>query len=240
MNPEQPNQPNPQYQPNPAIAPAAPPVQPLSQFPAPAPMPAPNQFSVDYLNQIAAPAPAKKISPIVLFGGISAFLILAIGALMLIVNLSSPPNFTAQARTIQARLATLETVTDQQQKRLQQNQLSSMNTTLKTSLLSMDSDLSTILTARGLKTTDTALTAAKKTEQPYLTDLTSKLNDAYLTGTLDRSYATQMAYELTILKSKLQSLKVSANSTSVTNFYDTNIGTIDTAIDAFSTFTSSK
>lgn len=113
-----------------------------------------------------------------------------------------------------------------------------MNATLKTSLLSMDSDLSTILTARGLKTTDAALTTAKTNEKTYLTTLTSTLNDAYLTGTLDRSYATQMAYELTILESKLQSLKSSANSTSVTDFYNRNIPTLNTAIDAFSNFTS--
>jgi hypothetical protein len=229
MNPEQPNQ---QYQPNPALAPDAPVAQPLSQFPAPTPAPTLNQFPVDYLNQIAA--------PVILFGGIGAFVLLAIGSLLLITAISSPPNFTAQARTIQARLATLETVTDQQQKRLQQNQLSSMNTTLKTSLLSMDADLATILTARGLKTTDTALTAAKKTEQPYLTSLTSTLNDSYLTGTLDRTYATQMAYELTILESKFQTLKSSANSTSVTDFYNRNIPTLNTAIDSFSSFTSSK
>jgi hypothetical protein len=240
MNPEQPNQPSPQYTPNPTPAPAMPPVQPLSQFPSPAPAATPSQFPVDYLNQIAAPAAKKKLSPIVLFGGIGAFLLVAIGALMLIANLSSPADFTTQARTIQARLSTLETVTDQQQKRLQQNQLSSMNTTLKTSLLSMDSDLSSVLTARGLKTTDAALTAAKKTEQTYLTKLTSSLNDAYLTGTLDRSYATQMAYELTILKSKIQLLVSSSGSAAVKDFYNNNVATLDAAITAFSTFTSSK
>lgn len=237
MNPEQQN---PQYPSNPAPDPVMPTMQPLSQFPSAAPAPGPNQFPVDYLNQIAAPVAQKKISPLVLFGGIGVFIALAIGGILLIANLTSPPDFTAQARTIQARLATLEAVTDQQQKRLQQNQLSSMNTTLKTSLLSMDADLSAILTARGLKTTDAALTAAKKTEQTYLTTLTGSLNNAYLTGTLDRSYATQMAYELTILKSKIQSLKSTASSTAVTQFYTNNVATIDTAIDAFSNFTSSK
>lgn len=235
MNPEKPNS---FYPPSPTPAPVTPSVQPLSQFPANSPDA--SQFPVDYLNQIAAPSVPKKLSPLVLFGGIGAFLLLAIGALLLIVNLASPPDFSAQARTIQARLATLETVTDQQQKRLQQNQLSSMNSILKTSLLSMDSDLTTILTARGLKTTDAALTAAKNTEKTYLATLTSTLNDAYLTGTLDRSYATQMAYELTILKSKIQSLKSTASSTAVTDFYNNNVTTIDTAIDAFASFTSSK
>lgn len=235
MNPEQPNQPNPQYPPAPS--PAAP-MQPLSQFPAPAP--APSQFSVDYLNQIAAPVAQKKVSPLILFGGIGALLLLVIGALILITNLSSPPDFTAQARTVQARLATLETITDQQQKRLQRNQLSSMNATLKTSLLSMDSDLSAILTARGLKATDAALTTAKNTEKTYLTKLTNTLNDSYLTGTLDRTYASQMAYELTILQSKLQALKSTANSKSVTDFYTRSSPTLTTAIDAFSSFSSSK
>lgn len=240
MNPEQPSQPNQQYQPNPALAPDTPPAQPLSQFSSPAPAPSPNQFPVDYLNQIAAPVAQKKISPIILFGGIGAFILIAIGALLLIAAVSSPPNFTAQARTIQARLATLETVTDQQQKRLQQNQLSSMNTTLSASLLSMDADLVTILTARGLKSTDATLTTAKNTEKVYLTTLTSTLNDSYLTGTLDRTYASQMTYELTILESKFQSLKSSANSTSVTDFYNRNIPTLNTAIDSFSSFTNSK
>jgi hypothetical protein len=49
-----------------------------------------------------------------------------------------------------------------------------------------------------------------------------------------------MAYELTILESKFQTLKSSANSTSVTDFYNRNIPTLNTAIDSFSSFTSSK
>ncbi len=242
MNPESPSQPQPSYPPNPPAAPAtytpAQPLQPLAPLPqstTPQPLP------VDYLNQIAAPMPVKKVSPIVLYGAIAGVIAFMIGAFLLINSLSKPTDFTTQARSLQSRLATLQTVVEQQQKRLQQNQLSSMNSTLKTSILSMNSDLNTILAARGIKSTDATVAAtAKKTEQPYLTKLTTKLDDAYLTGTLDRSYASQMAYELTIVKSMMQSLRSSANAKSVNEFYDHNIKTITTAIDEFSKFTSSK
>ncbi len=82
--------------------------------------------------------------------------------------------------------------------------------------------------------------AAKKVETTYYNNLSQSLNDAYLTGTLDRSYSSEMTYQVTILKSKLQKLKAAANSKSFTEFYDKNVPSLDVATDQISKFQSTK
>lgn len=114
-----------------------------------------------------------------------------------------------------------------------------MNATLTTSLGSMASELETTMKESKIKTTLTG--NEKKKEQAYAEDLTKTLEDAYLTGVLDRVYARQMSYQLNILKSQLQKLKnASGNRKTIKTFYDTNSKTIDAATKSFNDFTSTK
>lgn len=253
MNPQEPGQ-----QPNPTDTSGAQPIapgadqayvpQPDQMLPSPAltdPVSQPSQpgpsreYTVDYLNQIAPASHQKTLSKFAVFGMIIAVVVVAVFAVMLLLG-GGAPNFSVQAKTVQARLTTLQDVTKAQQKNLKENDISSMNATLSTSLASMDAGLTQLLKTKGIKPSTNTSSSIAKSEKIYSEKLASKFNDAYLTGTLDRSYASEMIYQLAILKSQMQKLKTVSNSKSVSEFYTTNITTLDAATKQFSEFAASK
>lgn len=196
-----------------------------------------NQFSVDYLNQIAPPMPQKTINRFAVFGMIAG--VIALGVfLMVVMTGSGRPDVSSQTKLIQARIATLQSVTAEQQKHLKQNELVSVNATLSTTLTSMMSSLDDLKKAQGIKSVPLVQST---TEKAYQTSLSGKFNDAYLTGTLDRTYAGEMAYQLAILKSMVQKLtSISPNSQSIKTFHESSIPSIDVASKQFSDFSASK
>lgn len=194
-------------------------------------------FPVDYLNEIAPKQQPVQINRFAVFGLIGGVLLLAFSAVMMMVN--SQPNYTKQAQSTLARIETLQAATKEQQSRLTENELSSMNTTLTTSLGSMGTELKSSLKDAKIKTE--LVGDAKKTEKAYSDKLSKTLEDAYLTGSLDRVYAREMSYQLSILKSYLQKLKTaSGNRKAITDYVATNSKTLDAATKSFSNFTSTK
>ncbi len=194
-------------------------------------------FPVDYLNEIAPKQQPVQMNRFAVFGLIGGVLLLAFAIVMMMVN--SQPNYTKQAQTTLARIETLQAATKEQQSRLTENELSSMNTTLTTSLGSMGTELKSSLKDAKIKTE--LLGDAKKTEKAYSDKLSKTLEDAYLTGSLDRVYAREMSYQLSILKSYLQKLKTaSGNRKAIADYVATNSKTLDAATKSFSNFTSTK
>lgn len=194
-------------------------------------------FPVDYLNEIAPKQQPVQVNRFAVFGLIGGVLLLAFSAVMMMVN--SQPNYTKQAQSTLARIETLQAATKEQQSRLTENELSSMNTTLTTSLGSMGTELKSSLKDAKIKTE--LVGDAKKTEKAYSDKLSKTLEDAYLTGALDRVYAREMSYQLSILKSYLQKLKTaSGNRKAITDYVATNSKTLDAATKSFSNFTSTK
>lgn len=194
-------------------------------------------FSVDYLNEIAPKQQPVQMNRFAVFGLIGGVLLLAFAIVMMMVN--SQPNYTKQAQSTLARIETLQAATKEQQSRLTENELSSMNTTLTTSLGSMGTELKSSLKDAKIKTELVGDT--KKTEKAYSDKLSKTLEDAYLTGSLDRVYAREMSYQLSILKSYLQKLKTaSGNRKAIADYVATNSKTLDAATKSFSNFTSTK
>ena len=194
-------------------------------------------FAVDYLNEIAPKQQPVQMNRFAVFGLIGGVLLLAFAIIMMMVN--SQPNYTKQAQTTLARIETLQAATKEQQSRLTENELSSMNTTLTTSLGSMGTELKSSLKDAKIKTE--LVGDAKKTEKAYSDKLSKTLEDAYLTGSLDRVYAREMSYQLSILKSYLQKLKTaSGNRKAIADYVATNSKTLDAATKSFSNFTSTK
>ena len=194
-------------------------------------------FPVDYLNEIAPKQQPVQINRFAVFGLIGGVLLLAFAIIMMMVN--SQPNYTKQAQSTLARIETLQAATKEQQSRLTENELSSMNTTLTTSLGSMGTELKSSLKDAKIKTE--LVGDAKKTEKAYSDKLSKTLEDAYLTGSLDRVYAREMSYQLAILKSYLQKLKTaSGNRKAIADYVATNSKTLDAATKSFSNFTSTK
>ncbi len=194
-------------------------------------------FPVDYLNEIAPKQQPVQMNRFAVFGLIGGVLLLAFAIVMMMVN--SQPNYTKQAQSTLARIETLQAATKEQQSRLTENELSSMNTTLTTSLGSMGTELKSSLKDAKIKTE--LIGDAKKTEKAYSDKLSKTLEDAYLTGALDRVYAREMSYQLSILKSYLQKLKTaSGNRKAIADYVATNSKTLDAATKSFSNFTSTK
>jgi len=198
-----------------------------------------SQYPVDYLNQIATPIRVKKVSPLLVFGLIAGILVTVGLSLFMIIKSTAPPNVNAQLYSLQARLDTLGTVTTNTGPRLTQNNLSSINSTLGTTIKSMQANLKAHMDSKGLKDAK-LIAAAKKTEASFGDALSQSLDDAYLTGTLDRSYSSEITYQLTLLKSKLQKLKAAANSASFNDFYDKNVPSLDTVSEQLSKFQNTK
>jgi hypothetical protein len=255
--PPQPQQPaatapNPYYQqPQPIVTPnplSQPPQPVVSPLPTPAPLggaqsPLPSgasaeQYSVDYLNQIA-PKQQKTVNRFAIFG-LSGAVIMAVVAVVIIMANAGGPDFSAQAKSLQARINTLQTVADSQQSHLKENVISEANSSLSSALTSTSTDLTTIMKAKGLKTSSGSSATISKTEKAYAASLQKKLDDAYQRGTLDRTYTTQMTYELTLLRSKLTRLKHTANSKSITAFCDTATTNIDAIIKTYNNFSATK
>lgn len=197
------------------------------------------QYPVDYLNQIAAPQAVKKVSPFIIFGAIGAFITIAVVALFMIIQSAAPPSATTQLYSLQARIATLDKLTVEQGKHLTQSDLSTMNTNVGVMLKSMSAQVGAYMKERGSASDKTSV-AAKSAEKAYAEKLSTKLNNAYLTGTLDRLYASEMVYQLNILKSKLQSVKAVAKSKKFNEVYDNNVPSLIKISEKLSTFQNTK
>ena len=206
------------------------PVQPLST-PVTNPTPAVSDLNVDYLNQIA-PQQQKTVNRFAVFGLIGGVLVTLAVLLMVMAN-SGPPDISSQTKSLQQRIATLQSVVDAQQPHLQNNDLSVANSTLSSALTTMATDLSSLMKAKGVKTGDKAAASAA-TEKKYAAKKKKKLDDSYQRGTLDRTYAPQMTYELTVLRTKIKLLKsTSGGSKTVTEFCDASLANVDGILRAY-------
>lgn len=179
---------------------------------------------------------ANKIGIFALIGGVLA----AVAIAVFMILGSGGPDFATQAKDIQGRINSLMTVADSQQTHLKENDISLANSTLSSALTTMNTDLVTIMKARGVKGASTGKVNPTKTEQAYAETLQKKLDDAYQRGTLDRNYTSQMTYELTILRGKLTKLKNSGKSKSVTEFSNTAIKNVDAILAAYNNFSATK
>ena len=255
MNPQDPySRPQPAA-PQPMPVPTQPPMGPPSvppQMTAPAPTPQPvqypqplgdlqtqqpaNPYPTDYLDTIAAPQPQKTMNKFLLFAMIGGIIVAAVLAVIMLSSLGKKPDFSTQSAAVSERIATLQAVVDEHQKHLTDNRLRVTNATLSATLTTMSKDLTTIMTERGLKPT----TKVSVTETAYETKLQETLNDAYLLGSLDRSYPSEMAYQLSLLKTQLRRLKLQANNETVDDFYDTSLASIEQVSKEFSDFIGDK
>jgi len=216
--------PMPGYQPQ---TPFVPPSETNSQSP---------EYSIDYLNRIA-PKEQRVVNRFAVIGLIGGGILAAIFALILITA-SGGPSANDQLIPISERIATLQSVTKAEQTHLAEDQISEANAALSSSLSSMTTSMATILTERKLK--DSTSSGAAKAEKLYAQNLTTTLEDSYQRGTLDRTYTSQMTYELTVLKSRITKLKQATGSKELLSFCDTSLNNIDLVLKAYSTFDATK
>lgn len=194
-------------------------------------------FSIDYLNQldpnhkkVGGPSPKVMIGAIVV-----GVLALAFFAFTILSGSSSTSSDRLTA--INLRLQTLQALSKAQHKKLRDNDLQATDGNLAIYLTNTLRDIEKPATAANidLKKVTKEKQAA---ETAYKTKLDTTFSDASLNVQLDATYARQMAYELSLLKSQMTKLKSSSSSKSAKEFVDTSTASLDTIIKDFESFSS--
>jgi hypothetical protein len=174
-----------------------------------------NQYPIDYLNQIAPPAPKQGMDKKFLFviGGGIIVVVLALIAVFALTSASAGPRDKMQ--TLAARLTTLEKVSKESQRALKSGSLRGTNSNLTIFLTNANRDIAEPLKNNGVdvKTLDKSIVA--KEDGKTLTD---KLDEAKLNVVYDRTYAREMTFELEGIAALMGDIYDRSNSKSLKDF----------------------
>lgn len=177
----------------------------------------PQNYSVDYLNQIAPQAPKRGLDPkfklIAIILGIATIVTIA---LVIITSLGGSPKENLQQ--LAARLQTTETIATGAQANLKSSELRSLNGSLKILLTNTNRDIAEPLKLSGISVGKLDKSIVAKENGSKITDT---LEDARLNATYDRTYAREMSYQLETVTLLMQQLYKDASSESLKTFLDT-------------------
>jgi hypothetical protein len=175
-----------------------------------------NQYSIDYLNQIAPPQKKPGVNNKLFFLIIGGGLLLAtIIGIVILIGSSSSSGPKQKMQTLAARLTTLKTISGDAQKKLSSSALRGTNSNLGIFLTNANRDIAQPLANNGVDTTklDKAIVAAEAG-----TALTTELEEARLNAVFDRTYAREMSYQLDTVAALMKTIYNSTNSTSLKDF----------------------
>lgn len=180
-----------------------PPPQEPPQAPAPTPYPYPGQVATpsvlptDYLNQIAPQAPKKALFTF----GIKQMILIGVALVVLVSILAIVVNGIAGGKKeplehLAARLNATQVVVNDAQVNLKSSELRSLNSNLKLYMTNTNRDIAAPLLAVGINTAkpNKSIVASEAT-----TALSARLEDARLNAVFDRTYAREMAYQLSTI-----------------------------------------
>lgn len=173
-----------------------------------------NQYPIDYLNQIAAkPQKTPMLNNKLVYVLIGAVVLLIIVAVLAISNSGGGPK--QKMETLAARLQTLQTITDKAQHNIKSGQLRSINSNITIYLTNTNRDIADPLKKNGVDVKKLDKTIVKKENGD---DLTKKLEDARLNAVYDRTYASEMTYQLETVAALLKEIYNSTSSKSLKDF----------------------
>lgn len=177
------------------------------------------------------------MNPLLLWGMIAGLLIVAVAIFIGASSASSGPS-ASSLTAVAAKLANLQTVSDEARKNVQSSELRTLNSTLFLSLTNTNRDLAEQLKKQDIKLTDkkdeaVALSAAE------LEELKGRLEDARLNAIYDRTYAREMLYELRTLRSDMEVLYKKSRSKDVKDILNTADNNLSPITESLSTFNES-
>ena len=191
----------------------------------------PTTYSIDYLNQIAAPVEARKGPPKwAVLAGILAFVAtLVVGIL---VFFAAQPNSNDKALAYYYRVSTLKTIATENQAYLRDTQLRSRNSSVVLLLTSAESNAKTELEKLGINPSAKSLASSstKLSEDKFAEALTRELDNSRLNATLDQTYPREISYQLQSMLNQLSILKKMSKSQSLHNYIDETTTSIKPAI----------
>lgn len=181
------------------------------QLPTPQPpasAPASSTSSLDYLNQISAPAVQKTISPTILWGAIGLGLLL-LAVVVFGIFSSSGPSPTQQLTLYAQRIDAMKTLVDESQTKIQSTTLRRINSSLSLALATINKESADPLAKAGIKklTKPTATSALGK----EFATMTKLLEDARLNNAYDQAYAREVSYQIAQARLQIKALKKSAS-----------------------------
>lgn len=190
-----------------------------------------NQYSIDYLNQIAPQAPKKGLAPTHkwLFIGLGAALLIAI----ILITIGALGKSNSPTERLAARLKGTETIVDESQKSLKSSQLRSLNSSLELFLANTNRDIAEPLKNNGL---DVAKLNPAILAQEDGSKLKERLEDARLNAVFDRTYAREMAYQLETTLALMRQVYTTTNSKSLKEFLETSYNNLEPVQKQFADF----
>ena len=172
------------------------------------------QYSIDYLNEIAPQQPksgmSNKLFLFVVGGGL--LLAIAVGLMLLTSGGGGPKE---QMQTLAARLQGLQTIAGDSQKTIKSGELRSTNSNLSILLANANRDIAEPLLNNGVdvKKMDKAIITKESGEE-----LKKTLEDARLNAVFDRTYAREMAYQLDTIAALMGDIHENTKSKSLKEF----------------------
>lgn len=244
QNPQHPQQPPQNPYPNPQQPPTAPnQMQPNQQQATPTyqqppqPVASPSSNSaVDYLQSISTAEPTKKAnSPLVLVIIIGIVLIIAVGVASLF--LSSKPTNVSRMQSVYSRMEMLNGIIKKHHKKLRSSNLRKVNSSAKIFMENALRDIEKPLEINKIAVTKAAmLPQIVSADAKRETDLTESFEEARLNLNLDRVYARNMSYEISLLRTKMRETYQNTNSKSLKTFLEETDANMKPIADEFSTF----
>lgn len=210
-----------------------------SQLPPPQPLGSSETpiSSMDYLNQISAPAIQKTISPVLLWAAIGGFLLFLAGVVFFALS-SGGPSYSERLTNLVYRIDAVKKLVDENSKNIQSTELRRANSSLSLALTNTKRDSTAPLAAAGVK----KITAPPKTS-PILkefADVSTRLEDARLNNVFDAGYARELSYQLATIRSEIKSLSKSSKSKSLKEFLTTAENNFAPLSDQFSSFNNAQ
>lgn len=199
--------------------------------------PQPSQFPSDYLNQIAAPAQVKTLNPMILWGLIAGVLILAIIVVTAVTSSGGGPS-PSSLSAIATKFDALKVVSDDAEKKIQSSELRVINSSLNLSLTNANRDLQEPLKLQEISLKDKKNTSISAVRTEF-EELDGRLEDARLNGIYDRTYAREIGYQLTTLRSDMVVLYKKTRSTSLKSALESADANLKPLAEDFSSFNGS-
>lgn len=181
--------------------------------------PTQDPYTIDYLDQIAPPqvnrGPSRRT---IVLGSIIGALALITAGFLIIMSMQGPSDST-QVLGLKARIATLQTIVDKRQKQLGDTGLRATNSSLSAFLKTATSEIEEPMTKNNIKGNPDKTITTRETK--LAEDLNGKLDDAQLNGIFDRTYASEMNYQIQTLSNTMYALYKSTRSESLKSYLDT-------------------
>ena len=168
---------------------------------------------------------------------------LIVGIFMIISGGTSSDSANEALLRTYFRVQKTSEITKNYQSKIKNSDLSAINSGLSSSLSSDETKLKSQLESVGVKipSTEKELSASRIVSEvnEEANELDSTLDDAFLNAVLDRTYAREMNYRLSVINSSIKGVKSKARSTSAIEVLENISKNLETSIKQFTDYSQS-